>query len=165
MMKKVIDLVIIAATLTSVGFTGNVCAASNNISGAEPLNNNYQSNSDRITHLRADKNFNKERLNQQLNLDDSQKEQMEGIQGKYQPQFQSLREDIRSEREKLATMMKNDDSEANLRAQHQNITALEQKIRDLRFEAILEMRSVLTTEQKEQWAELRTNRRGKFRNK
>jgi Spy/CpxP family protein refolding chaperone len=77
-----------------------------------------------------------------------------------------LREDISSERQKLADLMKTDDSTSILRSQHQKIIDLDQKMHNLRFEVMLEMREVLTMEQRQQWAEsmqeLKANRRARF---
>ena len=82
---------------------------------------------------------------------------MQTIKSKYQPQIQTLREDISSEREKLAQMMVNNESTSNLRSQHQKILNLDQKMHNLRFEIMLEMREVLSAEQRQKWAESMEN--------
>ena len=164
-MKKVIDLVIIASTVASVTVVGNVWAA-NNMSIKKQLNN-YEYKSEETTHLRADRKLRREKFIGKLNLDSSQQQQIQAIKSKYQPQIRGLRENIRSERQTLANMMKSNDSVSDLRAQHQKIIDLDQKIHNLRFEIMLEMRDILTTEQRQQLVEsieeFRANRRGRFR--
>ena len=164
-MKKV--LVVIAATFASVSFAGNVFALNNKMFAPEKLNNNDTFRSDRIAHLRADRKLRRKKLIGSLNLDSSQQQQMQTIKSKYQPQIRNLRENIRSERKKLANMMKSNDSVSDLRVQHQKIIDLDQKIHNLRFEIMLEMRDILTTEQRQQLVEsmeeFRANRRGRFR--
>jgi len=98
------------------------------------------------------------RLWSRLNLTTTQQNQMQSIKQKYQPEMSTLREQIETEREKLATMMQNNQSETNLRSQHQKIISLDQKIHNLRFESMLEMRNVLTPEQRQEFSELMNER-------
>lgn len=96
---------------------------------------------------------------QKLNLTNEQQKQMRVVKEKYKPQMSSLREQIQAEREKLATMMQGNQSESSLRSQHQKIVNLDQQIHNLRFESMLEMRSVLTMEQRQQFADMMDDRR------
>lgn len=98
------------------------------------------------------------RLWSRLNLTTTQQNQMQTIKQKYQPEMSTLREQIETERQKLATMMQNNQSEANLRSQHQKIISLDQKIHNLRFESMLEMRNVLTPEQRQEFRQLMNER-------
>lgn len=98
------------------------------------------------------------RLWSKLNLTTTQQNQIQNIKQKYQPEMSTLREQIETERDKLATMMQNNQSEANLRSQHQKIISLDQKIHNLRFESMLEMRNVLTPEQRQEFSELMNER-------
>ncbi len=94
-----------------------------------------------------------------LNLSTEQQKEMRGIRQKYKPQMSSLREQIQSEREKLDTMMKAEESETTLRNQHQKIVQIDQQIHNLRFESMLEMRSVLSSEQRQEFQEMMNERR------
>ena len=95
-----------------------------------------------------------EKLVERLNLTTEQRNQMAQIRNKYQPQFNNLTEQIRNERNTLSQMMRNNQDEAKMRSQHQKIVSLDQKIHNLRFESMLEMRNVLTPEQREEWASM-----------
>ncbi|RMD70652.1 MAG: hypothetical protein D6822_03850 [Cyanobacteria bacterium J149] len=56
-------------------------------------------------------------------------------------------------------MMRNNQSESQLRSQHQKIVTLDQQIHNLRFESMLEMRAVLTPEQRQEWANMMADRK------
>lgn len=105
-----------------------------------------------------------EKLVERLNLTTEQRNQMAQIRNKYQPQFNSLMEQIRNERNTLSEMMRSNQSQEQMRSQHQKIVALNQQIQNLRFESMLEMRQVLTPEQRQEWANMmgqgRMSRRG-----
>ncbi len=100
---------------------------------------------------------------QKLNLTSEQQQQMQVVKQKYKPEMSSLRGQIQAEREKLATMMQGNQSDSSLRAQHQKIVNLDQQIHNLRFESMLEMRSVLNTQQRQEFAEMMGNRRANHR--
>jgi Spy/CpxP family protein refolding chaperone len=100
------------------------------------------------------------KLMEQLNLSDAQKQQMSAIRQKYQGQTQQLQDKIRSERQKLQDMMAGTASEAAIRSQHQQVNQLSQQMHNLRFESMLEMRQVLTPEQRRQFAQLMQQHRG-----
>ena len=166
-MKKIIHFLGISATLVTMGFVGNVLALEANLPQQQ---SNLVSQNNSNMHLRADKNWRRERRQkfiEKLNLTSEQQTQVQNIRSQYRPQIQNLRENIRSERQKLADMIKTNDSYDNLRSQHERIIDLDQQIHSLRFESMLEMREVLTQEQIAQWADLmqerRANRRGQFR--
>ncbi|HIK36782.1 MAG: Spy/CpxP family protein refolding chaperone [Geminocystis sp.] len=94
-----------------------------------------------------------------LNLTPEQRQKMAAVREKYRPQISSLKEQLRAERDTLQEMMARNESETTLRNQHQKIIALEQKIKTLSFESMLEMRSILTPEQRQQWASWMKERR------
>jgi Spy/CpxP family protein refolding chaperone len=95
---------------------------------------------------------------QKLDLTAEQKQKMQIIKQKYQPEMSRLVQQLQAEREKLATMMQGNQSDLGLRNQHQQIISLDQKLHNLRFESMLEMRSVLTTAQRQQFAEMMDKR-------
>jgi Spy/CpxP family protein refolding chaperone len=97
---------------------------------------------------------------ERLNLTAEQQKQMESIRNKYQPQMTSLREQITVERDKMSTMLKNNDSQNNLRSQHQKISTMQEKMNNLRFESMLEAREILTPQQRQQFSENMDERRG-----
>ena len=56
-------------------------------------------------------------------------------------------------------MMQGNASENDLRNKHQEIVSLRQQMGNLRFESMLEMRKVLTPEQRQQFVQLMQERR------
>lgn len=102
------------------------------------------------------------RLIEELNLTSEQQQQMQGIKARYEPQMVQLREEIQTERQKLQTMMTGSESTENIRAQHQTIANLNQRMRSLGFESMMEMRQVLTPEQRQQFAQMMNQRRGQY---
>ncbi len=100
------------------------------------------------------------RLIEELNLTTEQKQQMQQIKGKYEPQMTQIRGEMRTERQKLQTMMTGNESAENIRAQNQVVANLNQRMRSLGFESMMEMRGVLTSEQREKFAQMMNQRRG-----
>ncbi len=100
-----------------------------------------------------------------LNLTTEQREQIQQIRQKYQSQITQLKDNLRTERTKLREMMASNESNANISNQHQKILNLNQQLSKLRFDSMLEMRQILTTEQRETFANLmkeRQERRGNW---
>ena len=94
-----------------------------------------------------------------LDLSDAQKNDLQRIRNEYQPRFMEQREALFEARQTLREMMVNDNaSSTELRRQHDQVLNLRQEIANLRFESMLEMREVLTPEQREDFAELMDER-------
>jgi len=100
------------------------------------------------------------RLVEELNLTTQQQQQMQAIKARYEPQMNQLREEMKTERQTLQTMMTGNESAENIRAQNQTIANLNQRMRSLGFESMLEMREVLTPEQRQKFAQMMNQRRG-----
>lgn len=94
-----------------------------------------------------------------LNLTEAQKDQLQTIRSEYQPRISEQKETLSDAYETLRDMMTDDASSSEVRRQHQQVQALRQEMSDLRFESMLEMREVLTPEQREEFAELMEDRR------
>jgi Spy/CpxP family protein refolding chaperone len=94
-----------------------------------------------------------------LNLTPEQTTKIKQIRQKYQPQIDKIRNDLRSEREKLKGMMSSNQNTANLRTQHQKIVALNQQLNNIRFESMLETRELLTPQQRQQFAQMMEQKR------
>ncbi|AUC60252.1 hypothetical protein AA637_03360 [Cyanobacterium sp. HL-69] len=103
------------------------------------------------------------RLIEELNLTSEQQQQMVEIKNKYEPQMTNLREEIRTERQALRIMMNNNQSADAIRAKNQTISNLTQQMRELGFETMLEMREVLTPQQREQLSQIMNERRSSNR--
>ncbi|MBE9221973.1 Spy/CpxP family protein refolding chaperone [Cyanobacterium stanieri LEGE 03274] len=103
------------------------------------------------------------RLIQQLNLTPEQQQQMLEIKNRYEPRMTNLRQEIRTERQELRTMMNNNESTEAIRAKNQTISNLTQQMRELGFETMLEMREVLTPAQREELSQIMNQRRSSNR--
>ncbi|BAQ62318.1 hypothetical protein GM3708_2724 [Geminocystis sp. NIES-3708] len=159
-MKTQINYLLSLAILSSIGISFSAVAAEKPIPNEANITTQIAQNT---TPTKQKGEGKKDKLMEKLNLTSQQKQQMESIRSKYQPQINSLREQMRTEREKMSTMMRNNESENSLRAQHQSITALNQKMQNLRFESMLEMQEVLTPEQRQQFSQMMGERRANDR--
>lgn len=165
MFKKITNL-----SLATVLMTLNLGANTNVL--AEEINGNLFNNEKPLLSQannsnggnRRRNNFGPERLLEKLNLSTEQKEKMQNIRQNYKTQMKTIRENLSSERKTLREMMNSNESINALRSQHKKIVALDGQLHNLRFENMLEMREVLTMEQRKQFAEMmeekRENRRG-----
>lgn len=95
----------------------------------------------------------------QLDLNNSQKRQMAAIRQKYQGQMSQLRDRLRTSQNDLAALMASSSTDSAIRAKHREITGLREQLGNLRLDSILEMRQVLTPEQRNKLSQLMKERR------
>lgn len=95
-----------------------------------------------------------ERMIQQLDLTPEQREQIKDIQEESRSEYQSLKEEVRENRQQMQSLLASDASNNELRRQHRQMQRLHQKMGDRRFETMLEMREILTSEQRAKMAQL-----------
>ncbi|MEA5533956.1 Spy/CpxP family protein refolding chaperone [Crocosphaera sp. XPORK-15E] len=100
-----------------------------------------------------------EKFMEQLKLSDEQLQQLNAIRQKYNPQMEQLQERIRKTGEELSQMMQGNASDTALQMKHKDMSNLRQEMGNLRFESMLQMRKVLTPEQRQQFAQLMQQRR------
>jgi Spy/CpxP family protein refolding chaperone len=100
-----------------------------------------------------------------LNLTNNQKQQIASIRQKYRRQIEQLQEDAQAAQEELFNMMAGTESENVIRTKRQEVVQLRQELGDLRFESMMEMRDVLTPEQRTQLAQMIQQRRDNWRNR
>lgn len=98
------------------------------------------------------------RIIEQLNLSQDQQQRMAAIRQRYQSQLQPIQEQVQTVRTEMRSMMSGTATNDEIRAKHQEMRQLRQEIGNLRFESLLEMREVLTPEQRNQFGELMENR-------
>jgi periplasmic protein CpxP/Spy len=106
-----------------------------------------------------------DRMLEQLNLSDEQSQQIEEIKTQSRTNNESLYQEIEAIHEEMRSLLAEDPSVEQLREQHQKMQALHQQLGDNRFETMLQIREVLTPEQRSQMAELiieKRERRGDF---
>ncbi|MDJ0577456.1 MAG: Spy/CpxP family protein refolding chaperone [Xenococcaceae cyanobacterium MO_234.B1] len=99
-----------------------------------------------------------ERMIQQLDLTPEQTEQINAIREESRSENEALKQEIRSNRQQMQSLLASDASSNELRQQHQQMQRLHQQMGDRRFETMLQIREVLTPEQRAKMAELISNR-------
>lgn len=104
-----------------------------------------------------------ERLIETLDLSDDQVAEIRAIREGASEEMQALHDNLRAERETMHDLMAGTASEAELRAQHEDIQTLHRQVADQRFENMLAVRNVLTPEQRTELAERMAQRRDDFR--
>jgi protein CpxP len=100
-----------------------------------------------------------ERLIETLDLSEAQVAQIRAIREGDRDTMQALHANLRTEREAMHDLMAGTASEAELRAQHEEIQTLHREVADLRFENMLAVRNVLTPEQRTDLSERMEQRR------
>ncbi|MEM1369666.1 MAG: Spy/CpxP family protein refolding chaperone [Cyanobacteria bacterium P01_H01_bin.15] len=99
-----------------------------------------------------------------LDLNSQQRQQIEAIHGKYRNQFRSNRDALRRAQEDLNRLSASDASSSEVQAQQEKVKTLRSQLQDLLFESRLEIREILTQEQRMQLNEalqLRRDERGR----
>ncbi|NER79398.1 MAG: Spy/CpxP family protein refolding chaperone [Leptolyngbya sp. SIO1D8] len=104
-----------------------------------------------------------ERLIQELELTEDQVTQIQAIREGSREEMRALHDNLRANHETLHGLMASDATEAELRAQHEEIQTLHIEVADKRFETMLAIRGILTPEQRSELAELMEQRREEFR--
>lgn len=98
-------------------------------------------------------------LFKQLNLTEQQKQQISAIRKKYQDPMRQSRDQLRVAQNELDQLLTGTGSESAIRDKHKTVSSLIQQLGDLRLDSMLEIRKVLTTEQRDQLSQLiKTNR-------
>lgn len=90
----------------------------------------------------------------QLKLTEAQQLQMEEIRLKYEPEFSQLHSQLFQFRQELHNMMAANNSNDALRAKHEEILQLRQEMDNLRFQSMLEVREILTPEQRNELGQI-----------
>ncbi|MCU0515636.1 MAG: Spy/CpxP family protein refolding chaperone [Oscillatoria sp. Prado101] len=103
-------------------------------------------------------------LFEKLNLSQDQMQKMQEIQERYKNQMQQQQQTLRQAEEELRDLMAGTADKNQLREKNRQVQALREKMGELRFESLLEIREVLTPDQRRQMAELMQQRRPGMRN-
>jgi periplasmic protein CpxP/Spy len=101
----------------------------------------------------------KERMFEQLNLSDAQRQQLQDIRQRYSDEIQPLHENLRNQQDELRQLMAGNASDGEIRAKHNEVLTIRQQLGNLHFESMLEMRNVLDTNQRAQLAQVMENHR------
>lgn len=108
---------------------------------------------------------NEERLFEQLNLSQEQKQKMQAIRNQYKDQLNQRRQALHQAQQELKTLMTGTASANQIREKHRQLLTLRQQLEEVQFESMLAMREVLTPEQRNQFAQLMQQRWDNFRNR
>lgn len=103
---------------------------------------------------------------EQLDLTSEQSSQIQAIHDRNKQENEALYEEVKAKKEAMHDLFASDASDSELLQQHQEIQNLKQELKAKRFEGMLEIREILTPEQKAQINELmqeRHNQRGERR--
>lgn len=95
------------------------------------------------------------RVLEQLNLTSEQQQQIDNIREQRKASSENLREQFQAAREEMRSLQASNASAAQLRQQRQEMEQIKEQLEDQRFEAMLEIREILTPEQRAQLAEIR----------
>ena len=103
----------------------------------------------------AVKKVNRGEMFQQLNLSSEQQAQIKTIREQSKISNQGLRDQMKTAREQLKTLLASSDaSEDSIRQAHQQVQSLGQQMGERRFDNMLQIRQVLTPAQRTKLAEL-----------
>jgi periplasmic protein CpxP/Spy len=105
----------------------------------------------------------KGRFLEKLNLTSLQKQELSAIRQKYRGQIEPVQNDMQMVQQELFSMMAGDDPTESVRSKYQEATQLRQELSNLRFQSMLEMREVLTPQQRSQLAQMMEQRRRNWR--
>ncbi len=101
------------------------------------------------------------RLLEQLDLTADQSQQIEAIQEKSRTEKETLRQQMQTRHQEMRSLFTSDSTPEQLREQHEQLQALHQQLANNRFETMLQVREILTPEQRTQMAELMAQWGGK----
>lgn len=98
------------------------------------------------------------KLLEQLNLTTEQSQKIETIQEETRSEKESLRQQLQTKHQELRSLLASDSPSEQLREQHQQLQAIHQQLASNRLETMLQVREILTPEQRTQMAELMAQR-------
>ncbi|MGV2830689.1 Spy/CpxP family protein refolding chaperone [Myxosarcina sp. GI1(2024)] len=110
---------------------------------------------------RKGRGYRMQRLWEQLDLTPEQSTQIETIRQQSQADTEPLRQELYQARAQMRSLLAENADPDELRQQHQQIHTLHQQLGDRRFETMLEVREILTPEQRSQMSELIQQHRGR----
>ena len=102
-----------------------------------------------------------EKLLQQIDLNSEQTQQIEAIQEQFRSENEALWQEMQDNRQQMETLLSSDTSNEELRQQYQQLQSLRQQLSDNRFENMLQIRDVLTPEQRSELAQIMEQKRGR----
>ncbi|NEO33536.1 MAG: Spy/CpxP family protein refolding chaperone [Symploca sp. SIO3C6] len=99
---------------------------------------------------------------QELDLSAEQSERIQAIREQSRQEMESRYQQMQEAREQMQSLMTGNASREQLRQQHQRLQNLRQELGNQRFETMLDIREILTPQQRVQMAELAQQHRGNW---
>ncbi|OLT58879.1 Spy/CpxP family protein refolding chaperone [Moorena bouillonii] len=101
----------------------------------------------------------KHRLMRQLKLNQVQRQQLKTIKLEYEESIIDLRQEVSQAKQTLSELMVGTADRETIRTQYQQVQLLNRQLGELHFESMLQMREVMTPEQRIQFAQFMRQRR------
>ena len=137
----------------------------NQVYGDEEVNNvsniNNMKHHARGENRRGEQGQKLERLLSQLDLTPEQAEQIEAIQEQSRSNAAELKEQLQTQRQEMRSLLASDATAEEIRLEHQETEIIAQQLSSDRFETMLQIREVLTLEQRAKMAESIDSHRGR----
>ncbi len=106
--------------------------------------------------------WDEQRLIQELNLSEEQKQQLQAIEQHYRGQMNQQYQKLLPAQQELGGLMAGTASQSQIRDKYRQVEALRQQLGGLRLECMLAMREVLTPTQRSRYAQLMQQRQENF---
>ncbi|WP_413167125.1 Spy/CpxP family protein refolding chaperone [Capilliphycus salinus ALCB114379] len=100
-----------------------------------------------------------EHLLERLNATPEQKQKMQKIHAQYKDRISQHKQLVRQAQQQLQQLLSSSASQSEIRQQYDELLRLKQEMSKLQFEIILEVREVLSPEQRRQFADIMEQRR------
>lgn len=104
-------------------------------------------------------------LMRELNLSADQMTKIQQIRSRYREELSNDRNAARQAQQELRTLMAGTATDAQIQTKYRQVKALRAKIAEAQFNSMLEIRNVLSVEQRQKFAERMDKRRGEMRNR
>lgn len=101
----------------------------------------------------------------QLNLTPDQLKQIRAIRSRYKAQLDGKRQAVRQGRQELRMLMSGNASPEEIRKKFDQIQPLRQELMRIQFNSLLEIREVLTVEQRQKLGDIQQRQHGNVRNR
>jgi periplasmic protein CpxP/Spy len=99
----------------------------------------------------------------ELNLSQDQMQRIQEIRNRHRDQLKNDRDAVRRSQQELRDLLAGTASDDQIRAKHQQVRDLRNKLSEAQFNSMLEIRNVLTPEQRRKFAERMERQRPRFR--
>lgn len=100
---------------------------------------------------------------QDLDLTPDQMQKIQSIRSQYQDSLMRQKQAARQAQQELRSQMASDASTDQIREKYRQVQTLRQQVADTQFNSMLEMRQVLTPQQRQKFAERMERHRGNFK--